>query len=94
MRGAGNQLLGVIICAPLFVLGMIFFLPIAIAIAAIAIYYFQKWIRIVRESYSGSVRQAACPSCSRLVNFWVSTGFACPYCLQALLQHNGRLYEV
>ena len=67
--------------------------PLGLLLAAVPAYFSWKVFSIFVESYLGNVRQAQCPNCERLVNFWVSTGFPCPYCGHLLMQNGNRLYD-
>jgi hypothetical protein len=44
-------------------------------------------------SKSGTIRQAKCPNCGLLINFW-KDALDCPTCKHRLIQHGNRLYEV
>jgi len=76
------------------VVGMIFFFVLGIVFVAIDLYYWQKLVRILGEAFTGRIRKTDCPNCGKQINFWVSTGFPCPYCQRTLMLHGDRLYSL
>jgi hypothetical protein len=75
------------------VVTIFFFLP-GLFFIAVALYYCKKLARIFGEAFTGRIRRADCPNCGKSINFWVPTGFPCPYCQQMLLLHGDRLYSL
>jgi hypothetical protein len=94
LRGSSLQLFGLILSAASMCSGIIFFSPAAVVFGAMALYFGQKWVRILRESRSGRVRAAECPNCIWKLHVWGSTSITCPLCRHKLLQSDGWLYDM
>ena len=56
--------------------------------------YLKKWVLGRLEANSGRVKQANCPSCNRILNFWVTTAFPCPFCKHTLMRQGDNLYDI
>jgi hypothetical protein len=92
LRKFWSTFLWAVIWLPVSILGLPF-IPIGFLATLPFGFCLVKLIEILTESYSGNVRQAHCPNCERPVNFWVSTGFPCPYCRHLLMQNGNRLFD-
>lgn len=46
------------------------------------------------ESKSGNIKKANCPSCNRILNFWIATAFPCPFCKRTLMRQGEYLYDI
>jgi hypothetical protein len=87
--------LGLALCLLLLTIPFgIFFLPLFVIFPLASLYFFNKWMGILAEARSGTVKKASCPSCERAVLFWVTTAFSCPYCKHMLMPYEGNLYDI
>ncbi len=84
-------LLGIFLC---FFLGPMIGALLSLLYVAFLISRIGAWLKILVESSSGNIKQAQCPGCEKLVNFWVPTAFACPYCHHTLMEYENRLYDI
>ncbi len=73
---------------------VIFFWPLALIGFLVAIHFFIKWVNLLFTSGNGEMKKSQCPSCDRIINFWVSTAFPCPFCKRTLMRHDCFLYDI
>jgi len=90
--GLGLIFFGIATLVPSF-----FFWPVGIFTTIsvfVAIDYLKKWRGGNVEAESGNVKKANCPSCNRILNFWVATAFPCPFCKRTLMRQGENLYDI
>ncbi len=94
LRYSGLQIVGTVASLALMCLGLVFLPLSALFFAGFVLYFGWKWVSIEREARAGTLRQAECPNCARLLTFRTAPTVMCSFCRHTLSQYQDRLYDL